>query len=515
MPNISLFRKAVVAYVAGDPIMTDPEFDRLEDELIASGIDAIAIREDIVNKHNARHPMTTLLKQPKDYVVRFLNKYNCVVQPKYDGVAAEVVYYEDGSFSVHGRSGTDFTGPATYAVSKTEKPHDSDVVYGELVIPTSVDLPEKYKNRRNAVAGILNSIAPLEEDMRMLRFVPYAKDDNGDLVPVGASLFIDETVGPEDLPVFNDILNNSIDVETDGIVIKANSHKARKLLGFDGTYGWQFCYKFQDTAYPATITRIDWQVSPNGKVTPVANFTPVEDKLGTISRATVASAQKLEDLGLSLGGRVYVKRANKVIPYIESAETNGAPIEPPKEIDGRKTYRKGAHLFVDTRMYDNPFATIKHQVALLGAKNIVASKVEKSIQAGATDIFSFYEYLVSIGDTHNLAKLKTIFKKRTPGEWLMFLNIPGIGYGKIKLIDKEYSSLYMLGATYKTRAGEGPEYSESKKVFSPALENSLLANYDLIIRFAQDMQHFVSFHENKQLHYLMEKEKAFDDGSIS
>lgn len=499
--KIKQYKQAIEDYAIGKPSMTDKAFDDLETELIANGIDAIQIRIDAQAETPRRWKMSTLEKRPLQDVLDFLSKYECRIEPKYDGVAIELVYHNNEFAQALSRSGTDYT--ATIRKVLPEAFENSRYnIYAEVVISLSTDLPKKYKNRRNAVAGILNALEPSDEDVALLDIVPYAIGTQNELVPVGMhytnkqnSKGIQHVTATEaSILDVKSRFDELVDFETDGIVIKADDIHVKNRLGFSGTYRWQFCYKFQDETVETKLKHIEWTVSSNGKLTPVAHFEPVTDEIGTMSKASLASLSKLERLDIKHGSTLTIKRANKIIPHIVAATGGSEKISIPDIIEGKRTYVEGANLFIDKALYDDTMRTIKHQIAVLGAKNITSNKVQKAIDDGAKDIFEFYAWLEHNND-RVIAKLENLKNDRTPGEWLMFLDLPGYGFAKQKEVDKAYSDLDTLVSVYRNRKKAPTHPSvKSKPYFKPALEKTMLRNIDMVLNFVDSLNKFKDNH---------------------
>jgi DNA ligase (NAD+) len=113
--------------------------------------------------------------------------------------------------------------------------------------------------------------------------------------------------------------------EIDGVVLKVDSHATQQRLGYTGRAPrWAIAYKFTAKAGVTQVNSITVQVGRTGKLTPVAELTPVFIGGTTVSRATLHNADFIERLGLNLGDTVKVERGGDVIPkvveVIEDAE---------------------------------------------------------------------------------------------------------------------------------------------------------------------------------------------------
>jgi DNA ligase (NAD+) len=113
--------------------------------------------------------------------------------------------------------------------------------------------------------------------------------------------------------------------EIDGVVLKVDAHATQQRLGYTGRAPrWAIAFKFTAKAGVTQVNHIAVQVGRTGKLTPVAELTPVFIGGTTVSRATLHNADFIERLGLKLGDWVKVERGGDVIPkvveVIEDAE---------------------------------------------------------------------------------------------------------------------------------------------------------------------------------------------------
>jgi DNA ligase (NAD+) len=108
--------------------------------------------------------------------------------------------------------------------------------------------------------------------------------------------------------------------EIDGVVLKVDSQITRQQLGYTGRAPrWAIAYKFTARSGITQVNAITVQVGRTGKLTPVAELTPVFIGGTTVSRATLHNADFIERLGLRLGDWVKVERGGDVIPKVVEA----------------------------------------------------------------------------------------------------------------------------------------------------------------------------------------------------
>jgi len=105
----------------------------------------------------------------------------------------------------------------------------------------------------------------------------------------------------------------------DGIVIKINSIKIQKALGYTGKaprYG--VAYKFPAEQTTTKIEDIRIQIGRTGVLTPVAHLTPVLVAGSIVSRATLHNEDEIKRLDVKIGDTVVLQKAGDVIPDIVS-----------------------------------------------------------------------------------------------------------------------------------------------------------------------------------------------------
>jgi len=109
----------------------------------------------------------------------------------------------------------------------------------------------------------------------------------------------------------------TLDILTDGVVIKINDKKTQQALGYTNKFPrWSLAYKFEAEEYTTTLLDVVWNVGRSGKVTPSAILEPVDFSGVTVSRATLNNYDDILRKKVKLGSRVFIRRSNDVIPEI-------------------------------------------------------------------------------------------------------------------------------------------------------------------------------------------------------
>ena len=114
-----------------------------------------------------------------------------------------------------------------------------------------------------------------------------------------------------------DVERKNLPVATDGIVLKVNSYRQQRNLGFTAkSPRWAIAYKFQAERECTRLNEVTFQVGRTGAVTPVANLDPVQLAGTVVKRASLHNADIIKSLDLHIGDMVYVEKGGEIIPKI-------------------------------------------------------------------------------------------------------------------------------------------------------------------------------------------------------
>ena len=112
-------------------------------------------------------------------------------------------------------------------------------------------------------------------------------------------------------------------VATDGIVLKVNSLRQQRALGFTAkSPRWAIAYKYKAERVVTRLLEVTYQVGRTGAVTPVANMEPVRLAGTTVKRATLNNEDFIRSFDLHLGDWVYVEKGGEIIPKIVGVDTS-------------------------------------------------------------------------------------------------------------------------------------------------------------------------------------------------
>ena len=200
-----------------------------------------------------------------------------------------------------------------------------------------------FANPRNAASGTLKSLDPKVVAARQLDAYLYYL--LGDDIPAeghyenlqaAASWGFKISQGMRKASTLQEIYDyinywdterKNLPVATDGIVLKVNSLRQQRSLGFTAkSPRWAIAYKFKAERARTRLESVTYQVGRTGAVTPVANMEPVQLAGTTVKRATLNNEDFIRSFDLHIGDYVYVEKGGEIIPKIVGVDIDARPI---------------------------------------------------------------------------------------------------------------------------------------------------------------------------------------------
>ena len=229
---------------------------------------------------------------------------------------------------------------------------DSLEIRGEILMPWKVfeelnrerELREEplFANPRNAASGTLklqNSAAVASR--KLDAFLYYMPGDNlphdghyenlQEAAKWGFKISKDMRKAHTLQEIFDfinywDTERKNLPVATDGIVLKVNSRRQQRNLGYTAkSPRWAIAYKFQAERALTRLEKVTYQVGRTGAVTPVANLAPVQLSGTVVRRASLHNADIIASLDLHMGDMVYVEKGGEIIPKITGVDLSSRP----------------------------------------------------------------------------------------------------------------------------------------------------------------------------------------------
>ena len=356
-------------YVLDNPTVSDSEYDKLYDELRKIEEETGVILPDSPTRRVGGEPIKAFQQHThvarlfsldksvsKEELQAFITRVEKVggadidytVEYKFDGLTV-CLTYDNGEFIRATTRGNGIVGEDVTAQVLTIKSFPLKIQYqgllelrGEAVIRLSVldaynqKAVEPLKNARNAVAGAIRNLDPKVTAERKpdIYFYDVNYMSGGEslsqtqahefLIKEGFKVFPYFKVckGNELISAIEEIERErkTLDVLTDGAVIKVNDDKIRDLMGATDKFPrWAMAYKFEAEEVTTLLKEVIWQVGRTGKLTPLALLDPVDLGGATVSRATLNNYGDILRKDVKIGSRVLVRRSNEVIPEILGA----------------------------------------------------------------------------------------------------------------------------------------------------------------------------------------------------
>ena len=124
-----------------------------------------------------------------------------------------------------------------------------------------------------------------------------------------------------------DAARKNLPVATDGIVLKVNSLRQQRALGFTAkSPRWAIAYKFKAERVCTRLNEVTYQVGRTGAITPVANMDPVQLAGTTVKRATLNNEDFIRSFDLHIGDYVFVEKGGEIIPKIVGVDIEKRPL---------------------------------------------------------------------------------------------------------------------------------------------------------------------------------------------
>lgn len=370
-------------YVLNAPVISDLEFDKLMRELqnlealhpeyYDPNSPSVRVGSDL-NKNftqvEHKYPMLSLgntysqaeVTEFYERVSKSLNEeFELCCEMKYDGTSISLTY-EDGKLvravtrgdGVRGDDVTDNvkTIRSIPLVLHGEGYPKTFEIRGEILMPWNVfeelnrerELREEplFANPRNAASGTLKSQnSAVVANRKLDAYLYYLLGDNlphdghyenlQEAAKWGFKISHISRKARTLQEVFDfinywDVERKNLPVATDGIVLKVNSLRQQRNLGYTAkSPRWAIAYKFQAERALTKLEKVTYQVGRTGAVTPVANLDPVQLSGTVVRRASLHNADIIASLDLHIGDMVYVEKGGEIIPKITGVEVSARP----------------------------------------------------------------------------------------------------------------------------------------------------------------------------------------------
>lgn len=285
-------------------------------------------------------------------------EFEICCEMKYDGLSISLTYIDGRLVQAvtrgDGVHGDDVTANVRtirsipLVLKKGDWPHEFEI-RGEILMPwqsferlnAEREAAEEplFANPRNAASGTLKSLNPAVVAKRKLdAYLYYLLGDGIEGDGHYENLMRAKAWGfkissgmrkVKTLQEIYDFINywdterKNLPVATDGIVLKVNSLRQQRALGYTAkSPRWAIAYKFKAERECTRLREVTYQVGRTGQITPVANMEPVQLAGTTVRRATLNNEDFIHSLDLHEGDYVYVEKGGEIIPKIVGVDTS-------------------------------------------------------------------------------------------------------------------------------------------------------------------------------------------------
>lgn len=347
--KLNFLIKAKEAYYAGSPLISDLEYDLLEQEwrLENQGVNLQVDAGQIQGVFD--QPYLSLKKVDLKELKRFVDsigKNKLCVLPKLDGVSMEIHLKPLGNGKAElVKALTRGGNNVTEAVRRLVKPFweiatldvNHTLVFRGEVYYNKADLEILkelgFANLRNSVAGLLNrkELTDVPENLPKLnfaiwRFMNYKMGSHSNYLNYFRRLgFPTAEVLFDNISLIEMFEKNSsagtayqatFDYEIDGLVIFNDVVEDWPSDEGKDVYQNSVAWKFESPSAVSTIKEIKWSLGTTGRMTPVAFVEPVFIAGSTVSNVNLHNHENLFKLRAYPGAKVTVVKANDIIPTI-------------------------------------------------------------------------------------------------------------------------------------------------------------------------------------------------------
>lgn len=382
-------------YVLNQPDISDQDFDflmhELQDlearhpEMYDANSPTLRVGSDLNQNFTQvahKYPMLSLANTYNeqdvadwyDSVRRGLDgeEFEVCCEMKYDGLSISLTYV-DGKLVRGVTRGDGVHGDDVTANVRTIRciplvlkegsgyPHEFEI-RGEILMPWNVferlnaerEAAEEplFANPRNAASGTLKSqnsrlVASRQLDSYLYYLLgdTLPTDGHYENLQTAASWGFKISRGMKKVKTLQEIYDyinywdterKNLPVATDGIVLKVNSLRQQRSLGYTAkSPRWAIAYKFKAERACTRLNEVSYQVGRTGAVTPVANMDAVQLAGTVVKRATLNNEDFIRNFDLHIGDYVYVEKGGEIIPKIVGVDVDRRPVdaEPVKFID--------------------------------------------------------------------------------------------------------------------------------------------------------------------------------------
>ena len=353
-------------YTLDEPLVSDGEYDQIYNKLVnlekelgftPENSPTNRVGGQILDKFEKHYHLTRLLSQDKaqsyDEIKDWIERCNrlkesyeitsgdklpdleFIMEYKFDGLTINLTY-EDGLLKTAATRGNGIVGEEVKAQAETIRSIPITIkenslleIQGEALMPLSEltrynkENIAQLKNARNAAAGAIRNLDTKETAKRRLTAYFYAIPTNNldfkneeEMLDFLKEMKLNVHPYHKKVKSLKEIIEEleriekerkTIDVLTDGVVIKINDKKTQEALGYTNKFPrWSIAFKFEPEEFTTKLIDVVWNVGRTGKVTPSAILEPVDFSGVTVARATLNNYDDIQRKKVKIGSDVFI-----------------------------------------------------------------------------------------------------------------------------------------------------------------------------------------------------------------
>lgn len=408
---VQILNEANKAYRSGNPIMTDPEYDVLFDELYELDknneyFDKIG--EEVVDEGRKRRLPIIMASMNKNKTIDEVHKWaknkgivneKFILTPKLDGCS---LVCDEQTKTATTRGDGVYGQDCTEHYILFNNKYEGDVfdyTYGELVMSKNVfakNYSTEFANDRNLIAGILNKKEPTDicKDADYIKYGGYVKKEHKHLFKHKHDILNALNDGQKirinyHICKLSDITDEfvielfkkwGVGYTLDGLIVEVDDLKLQESLGREtSTQNPAYARAIKLSAFEEVVETevidMEWNISKNGILYPVAILNPVAVGGVVVSRLSLHNASIAKQYGVGIGSVIRLKRAGNVIPDLVGSVHSSGFVEP--VIDGIEIIWDGLNLITANKTEQQKIQEIVSFFEILEADGISDGVVEQ------------------------------------------------------------------------------------------------------------------------------------------
>lgn len=348
-----LFEARDAYYNTDTPVMSDAEFDELEEKLRSIDpeneyFSSVGLESSSADKIKHEVPMLSMGKaKTMSDIITWIKRLDLnesekfIIEPKIDGLSA-TCRYRGGKLIYtatrgDGEYGQDISHIVEYVKDIPETisfTKDDIEVRGELYLPRNTEFDTAGRPLRNNCVGLINR-KENRDDLKHVRFAVYQvrgvdsyDTESGRIDLLGQNGFnaVEYSIASDAVEIesfysrYMEKLRAAWEYETDGLIVSVDNRKLFEEIDsrwiLDHHHHYAIALKPPAEFRETILTDVVWQVSRQGNLVPVALFEPVVIGGAKLGRATLNNYENVKKLKIEKGDTLIVQRANDVIPFV-------------------------------------------------------------------------------------------------------------------------------------------------------------------------------------------------------